>query len=962
MLTDLDRSIVMKLITLIAILLLNPYLHLSHAQHILGYPPVENYSNSQTLGGNRTWAIKQDSKGIMYFANSDGLLTFDGVRWRKYILPNHTVIRSLYIDQNDRIYVGGQGEFGYFEYHTGEDMVYTSFTKQVPARYQRFADIWNVVSYEGALFFRGINAIFQLRNEKLTVHEASTGWQFLGVAGGRLLAQDEKKGLLEFRHEKWNPIEASELLAGEVVSAFFQLDANKLIVSTLANKVYLLKGKELELLQKAGRRELYTPSFASVSKEAYVVATATEGCIIRTLDGTEVQRIGKTEGLQNNNVTAVFVDRDRNIWASVDNGIALISYGSSIRYFRPNPVNDVAGYSARIYKSKIFLSSSNGVYTAPIQTALKDQSLSKGSFSLLPGSDRGEAWRLDDIDGTLFLSHNRGVYTVDDHHIKPLSSGLGSWLFLPISGVNQDKYTVIGTYRGLQLLSYGDDGVPKVERLSGPSDSYRFLEADKDGTIWASHPYRGIYRIHISPSTLSYTAELFGSEQGLPSAYQNYVAKVGGKVVFTTPSGIYEFDAKKTRFYASNLVPQLKELPMHYLKEDPSGNLWFFSDKKLGVLPSSSHKNGRGYFYFPELEGLSTSGFESIYPFDSHNVYVGFEKGLIHINLSQYLLKSKPAVLISSVMAMGRQDSVLFSGDPQGEQAVLDGSFNSFSIKYAATAFGAGKYLTYACRLEGYDSNWSSWTVATEKNYTNLPPGKYVFQVKAKDNLNQESTVTEYIFAIRPPWYKSVWAIIGYVSLLCITIYRLYRWQQIIWQRRQIEFEQEMARVRYIHQLEIEKNEKEIVKLQNEKLESEVISKTRELAKTSMHLMENSGALSKLRMELTKLNLPVEEGSDLKKVTGLLKDVESNTTHWDQFASHFDELNDGFILRLKQLHPALSRNDLKVCAYLRLNYSTKQIAQLQGISVRGVEVHRYRLRKKLDVIGEESLSSYLGKV
>ena len=167
-----------------------------------------------------------------------------------------------------------------------------------------------------------------------------------------------------------------------------------------------------------------------------------------------------------------------------------------------------------------------------------------------------------------------------------------------------------------------------------------------------------------------------------------------------------------------------------------------------------------------------------------------------------------------------------------------------------------------------------------------------------------------------------------------------------------------MKQLRYIHQLEVEKNEKEIVKLQNEKLEHEVLSKTKELASTSMQLMENSGALTKLRIALSKLGAEGEE-SEIKKITSLLKDVENNSSHWDQFASHFDELNDGFFSRLKSKHPDLSRNDLKVCAYLRLNFTTKQIAQLQSISVRGTEIHRYRLRKKLALPTDISINSYL---
>ena len=87
-----------------------------------------------------------------------------------------------------------------------------------------------------------------------------------------------------------------------------------------------------------------------------------------------------------------------------------------------------------------------------------------------------------------------------------------------------------------------------------------------------------------------------------------------------------------------------------------------------------------------------------------------------------------------------------------------------------------------------------------------------------------------------------------------------------------------------------------------------------------MQLLENSGTLVKVRDELAKIGVNDEEASELKRVNNLLKDVEKNSANWDQFASHFDELNDGFLNKLKSNHAGLSRNDLKVCAYLKLNF------------------------------------------
>jgi len=161
--------------------------------------------------------------------------------------------------------------------------------------------------------------------------------------------------------------------------------------------------------------------------------------------------------------------------------------------------------------------------------------------------------------------------------------------------------------------------------------------------------------------------------------------------------------------------------------------------------------------------------------------------------------------------------------------------------------------------------------------------------------------------------------------------------------------------------LELEKNEKEIIKLKNEKLEGEILLKTKELADTSMHLVERSDALLKVKEELQKLYKNTHENHDIKKTLTLLNDIEKNDSNWEKFASHFDEVNNNFLKNLKVRFPKLTNNDLKVCAYLQLNLASKEIAQLMNIGVRGVEISRYRLRKKLGISSEQSLIDFLNE-
>ena len=179
----------------------------------------------------------------------------------------------------------------------------------------------------------------------------------------------------------------------------------------------------------------------------------------------------------------------------------------------------------------------------------------------------------------------------------------------------------------------------------------------------------------------------------------------------------------------------------------------------------------------------------------------------------------------------------------------------------------------------------------------------------------------------------------------------------------QKKYEEEQQRRNYLHSLELDRKEKGLIALQNSKLEGELQFKNKELATATMHLVERGGILASIKEELTavikRMNIPSHE---FKPVFRMITDTEKSDEDWDKFAVYFDEVHNNFLSTLKTKYPQLSATDLKLCAYLRLNLSSKEIAQLLNISLKGVEVSRYRLRKKLGLATEINLNDFLGKI
>ncbi len=929
-------------------------------------PWVTSYDKSVFQGGTRTWDIGQDNQGYLYFANNDGLLVFNGNFWKKFPLPNGTILRSLAITDQDRVFVGGQGEIGYFESDATGSLAYVSLTDHIPEANRRFADVWNTVVFGNTIFFRTGNNIFQFKDDRVIAHSAPQEWLFLGRSGNKLLAQDRRSGLLEYRESQWLPVPGDEAMPNMEIAAVFAIGQDSTFIGTTSNRTFLLDATGIRPLDTGPWTEQYTRSYAKLNDSSYVVCSRT-GCTIRGIDGSIRRQFTTHEGLLSNSVTAVFVDRANQIWAGVDNGLTLIAYNSAITFLHPSLNSDLTGYSARIFKGYLYLSTSNGVYRAPVSRSAGVLTFSHDRFELVAGSDKGDAWRIDEINGQLLLAHHTGLYTIQGDRAVPLSNGTGSWMFLPMSSAYPIQEVLIGTYDGLDALHYADGAFRYTHTLQGTPDSYRFLTKDDQNNVWASHPYRGIYRHRLLPGHQRYETTLFTADHGLPSSYQNYVFTLKNRMVFATKQGVYEFDRSREHFVPSKEFSVFRHLALNYLKEDADGNIWFSTGNKIGIARYNSAEGRYSISYFPELEGYGAAGFENIYPYNRNNVYIGSEKGFVHLDYEAYLAElNHPRIVLSEVVATNDQrDSTLFDGFQTSLSGAvhLPASYDTYRFAYSATIYGAENRIAYSYWLEGYEDKWSPWSDNIEKHYTNLPSGTYRFKVKAIDNLNRESETAVFAFVIDPPWYKTTWALLVYAVIIAVGIYLLFKWQQTVFHNQQQQYEEQLAHLRYVHQLENEKKEKEIVKLQNEKLENEVLLKTKELANTNMQLMENTGTLIKLKDEIAKLNAQSGgEAKDLTRITVLLRDVEKNNKNWNQFAMHFDELNDGFLTRLKAAHPSLSRTDLKLCAYLHLNLSSKEIAQLQNISVRGVEMHRYRLRKKLQLPTERSLSDYLDDI
>jgi len=952
----------MRYFFLLFLLAILPQFYLK-AQDPIGLPQVSSYTSLEYKGGTQNWGIAQDRNGILYFANNEGLLTYNGAYWKIYPTPNKTIIRSVKIDVDGKIYIGGQDEIGYFSPNEYGILTYHSLKHLIPAKDRQFADVWDIVLNGKEIYFRTVNKIIRFNGNKVDVYPTPIAWVYMGKVDRKVYAQEINIGLKVFNAGKWDIICNDKRIISGNVTSVLPYNRDTLLITTLNDGLFLLKGKELINKKTAEDKIFYNDRIngaIQINKDLYALGTTSSGLLIINRKGALVRQFSYTEGLYNSNIRNILLDQHQNLWLGLDDGISFIAFNSAIKHIYPDRKRQVSSYASRIFDDRLYVGTSNGVFSAPINTKQEDLSNSQSQFSEVVKT-KGQTWGLAEINKHLLLANEDGTSVIDGNNAKQLYKGLGTWLFSPIAKGNSN--VIAGTYTGLQYISYKDNEFSNRGTIAALNEPLRFMAVDeKLNCIWASHPYRGIFKIDLSPDKQKMIkTTLLTQKDGLPFTLYNYVFKVKNRIVAATADGIYEYDSTKKKFKPSQFFrPIFKKLSIQYLNEDPDGNIWFVTTKKVGVVDFNKTPNSSFTIVeFPELTSKIVAGFENIYPYNDRNIFIGANKGLIHIDYRKYAANIfKPNVLLGQIRIAGKTDSVFFGGYFTGERKAkqkLSFEYNSLHFEYASTLFEQKENIEFSYKLQGYDDDWSAWSSKSEKDYTNLAHGKYVFWVKARNNLGNESKSISYAFTISPAWYRSN---VAYVFYFVLFIYMLYLLIKI----QEKDHKKQQDNLRQKHQLEIERNEQQITKLQKKQLEADVEFKNKELATTTMHLVQRGKLLSKIGDELLPLvqqTTSKDTANDLKKVIRLLNEAKKLDNDWEQFSIHFDHVHANFLSNLKEKYPNLSPSDLKLCAYLKLNLSSKEISQLLNITPRAVEVSRYRLRKKLNLKPEINLFDFL---
>lgn len=764
-----------------------------------GRPFVRHYLPREYGALEQNWAIAQDDRGVVYVGNNAGVLEYDGVSWRVIAVPNKSVVRSLANDGHGRIYLGAVNDFGYLAPGANGATTFVSLLEHVPAGNRAFGDVWRTLLAPDGIYFQSQQYLFRWANGRIRVWQPQTRFHRAAVAGGTVYVGQPETGLMRLAGDRLVEVPGGRQFANETRPVILPVDGGRILVGTRADGLFLGDGKSMTRFPTEVDGWLRTADLyrgATLPDGTLALTSSGAGMAIIDTRGRLLQRLEASNGLADT-LYYVYPDAQGGLWVGYEGGIARVETPSPISLHQPSPEFPAGGIAfMHRHQGTLYTATSRGVFLlspAPAGPAGAGQA---GRFVRVAGlSPTVQCWWLVSVDdpgapgrSQLLAATGDGVYRIEGARATPVQESVaGSFMAAVLHRSKKDPTRVfVGLFDGLASLRLDAGRWLSEGRVPGINDEVRTIAEDADGRLWLGTAATGVLRLTMGAAP---RVERFGVDQGLPAGGVT-VSWAAGRPVFLTPVDLFRFDEARGRFLPD---PTFKIAAMDpngyggFLWEDPQGNVWVNLGRESAV---AKPKAGGGYTVVKQPFGRF-AGFAVtfIYPDADGVAWFAGRDGLVRYD------PGRPAAAVAAAPALVRRvllrDGGTLHAAAGAASPELPYESNALRFEYAAPSFGDESANRYQTRLEGLDPAWSDWGRETTRDYTNLPPGSYRFQVRPKNLYGQVGGEAVYAFTILPPWYRTWWAYGCYLALLGAAVLGIDRVQR----RRVLGKERERSRL-----------------------------------------------------------------------------------------------------------------------------------------------------------------------
>lgn len=908
-------------------------------------PNVINFSKSYYNAQSQNWSIDQTKDGLMVFANSGGLLIFDGSHWDLHRLPNGQIMRTVATDEKGRIFCGGFEEFGMWEEGLDGQLFYTSISDSLPRDQMNNTEIWNILVTRRFVIFQSFSKMYKYDFNKVEqLPSPSSDIMYIHDIDGRLIVQALNKGIYELKSDNsYQELPNMSLFIGKKVSFILPYRHKGLLIGTEHSGIYRYMDGELSVWNQKSNQYFIDNQLnkgLKLSNGTYAFGTILNGLYVLNSDGDLIYNVNKENGLQNNTILSLTEDFAYNLWLGLDVGIDLIELNAPLVYYQDQAGKIGTVYTAILFENKLFIGTNHGLFVKQWNKEFGG-STNNATFKLIKNT-KGHVWDLKVINNELFCGHNSGTFVIkEDEAIQIMD--VGSWMVAEYPFAKD--IILIASYWGCRVIKKNNQGTwVYSHQVSDINASIRKIAFDNDGYTWVTSPYKGLWRFKPdSVSILNFEFREFTLEDGLESEYNINLTKLEDFLIINSGSLMLHFsaaddtlvviDAVKERTFRGNSFKLIKGLNRE----------WFevYDDHILLTEGSEAERiDLKLVDNYENIIGLD----QSHYLFCLEEGYALYDRNSFNFYKNNY--QPKPVFYQINLFSKTGKPWVIYKPMSNKEYVIKMPNQNNIRFYFSIPIYN--KEFLFQYKLVGFSDEWSPWTSSNFKEYTNLKPNEYEFHVRS----NMSPNSTSFKFQVTPKWHQTLWAKIFYIFILIfvVTLLRLYHKQRLRNEKRKLELDNE----RKLHQQRIE--------TENHVLQIKIDNKNKELANSTISLIRKNEILIKIKEELNTIKEEIGVRLPDKHHKHLLKIIDKNITSehdWLVFEDNFNEAHNNFFKKLKTDFPNLSIGDLKLAAYLKMNLSSKEIAQLLNISTRGVENKRYRLRKGMTLNPDDNLTEFI---
>ena len=805
----------------------------SEAEFIPGEPFIRNFTPKDYNASSQNWSAVQDDRGVMYFGNTAGVLEYDGRYWRTIPVSNKSTVRSMAKDHDGTIYVGAHGELGYLGTDEKGNLHYISMKHKIPEKFHNFTTVMDILVTTEGVYFLTYQQIFHWDREKITVIPFDFVTTSSFVAYDRLFVVKKGKGVYMLKGNDFVllPHTLSIMRASGIsglpfpgtkilfyhresgfwlydLKTFFDYDAKGIIDESTGSKEpnsqvsppsSILKRFPSQIENYIKAHSLYAS--LNINNNLFAYGTIRGGIIIMNSDGKTVRVINKSNGLIDDDIHDLFVDRRNNLWAMKNKGLSHIEISSPVtRFTGLSGLNDII-LTGTFHRGNIYAGKFTGIYRLS-EFDMNNPGAAK-RFSLVNNSTSQCFTFLH--WGDELLGVDSGIVRVRDIGVEPLGEKIPVPILKFARSPKFPNHLFIGAWPGVYIVEFpnggpGGEGKSRLiqqGKYAEIKENIRYISDDNSGNLWLSTGHKGlIYLKYGTNGIYDFEMQRYTTENGLPGNKSNRVCRINDQMIVATEKGIFKIMGTTDENTGFRFVREttfgkrFTDKAVGFIQPDIKGNLWIKSGANFYKMkPPANVKNSYEWELIPynEIEGIAIG-----ITFNKEGMgLVGSDQGLYLLDSGKEKnFKTDYSTLIRRV-ALG-SGAVVFGGFETGKRSKLNGpedsnkkdngdkpetapvfpyKDNSIIFEYAVPFYSFPDKNQFKYKLQGFDKEWSEWTQEAKKEYTNLPGGDYVFRVKANNVFQRESGIASYSFSIRPPWYLSLYAYAGFILLLGLLFY-----------------------------------------------------------------------------------------------------------------------------------------------------------------------------------------------